>query len=56
MNAFFLATGAVLAVLVLMVLQLKSLKKHHPNAQLLLGAFKMLATNKKSPENTRAYE
>jgi hypothetical protein len=43
MKVFFIIAGAVLMVLVLMVLQLKSLKKHHPNAELLLSAFKMLA-------------
>jgi hypothetical protein len=51
MKVFFIIAGAVLMVLVLMVLQLKSLKKHPPNAELLLSAFKMLAI-KKSQENT----
>jgi hypothetical protein len=42
------------AVMALMILQLKSLKKHHPNAQLLLDAFKTLVSRKKSLENSQS--
>jgi hypothetical protein len=51
MKIIFLIIFAGVAVMVLMLLQLKSLKKHHPNAQLLLDAFKTLKSDQKTFKN-----
>jgi hypothetical protein len=49
MKNIFLLFSAVLALVGLIVLQLNILKRHHPNAELLIGLFKMLNTNQKIP-------
>ena len=49
MTELFLLIGAVLAFAGLLSLQTRALKKHHPNAELLIGLFKMLNSENKKP-------
>jgi hypothetical protein len=50
MKELFLLIGAVLAFAGLLSLQTRVLKKHHPNAELLIGLFKMLNSENKRPK------
>jgi hypothetical protein len=45
MQEFLMLIGAVLAFFGLIVLQLKLLRKHHPNAELLIDQFRTLITD-----------
>jgi hypothetical protein len=47
MKEMFVIIGTALAVVGLIILQLKILKKHHPNAELLIGLFRILEVRKK---------
>jgi hypothetical protein len=49
MKEFFLMISSVLAIAGLVILQLKILKHHHPNAVLLIGLLKMLDTDQLHP-------
>ena len=51
MKEFFLLVGAVSAIVGLIILKLKLLKKHHPNAELLIRLFKTLNMDKKTQRN-----
>jgi hypothetical protein len=51
MKEFLILTAAVLVFVGLVILQLKFLKKHHPNAELLIGMFKILKVDKKTQGN-----
>jgi hypothetical protein len=49
MKEFFLITGSALTTVGLIILQLKLLKIHHPNAELLIDVYKILALDIKPP-------
>ena len=49
MKDIFLLISAGLGLVGLIVLQLNILKRHNPNAELLIGLFKMLNTDQKTP-------
>jgi hypothetical protein len=51
MQEFFLLIEAALALVGLITLQLRLLKKHHPNAELIIGLLKMLDDHPKTPED-----
>jgi hypothetical protein len=42
MKIILFVAGSVVIVLGLMILQLRSMKKYHPNAELLIGVLKRL--------------
>jgi len=49
MKELFLLISTALAIVGLIILQLKILKKHHPNAELLFGMLRLLKSDKDKP-------
>jgi hypothetical protein len=45
MKELFLLIGAAASLVGLIILQLKFLRKHHPNAELLIGLLKLLKSD-----------
>ena len=45
MNAYFLVFGAAILAVMLMIFQLKAFGKNHPNAELLLRFYQIIASD-----------